>query len=706
MHGLLLFPYGLTNGLLFLAAGIAFAAGLQNLVLAACGHRRAIHLHFSMLCILVALFLCADAALYATTSVQSVAAILRFRVTVSLIFLPFFVAFLASYTYQRNYAPWIALISVICGCLVMVNLTMTPYSLRFTSLAFGPPIQMPWGESLKSYTGQISFWNVPLRALFASSMAWGIYRAWVMHRIGKQRTSLLLAGALAMMFMGLLAGALIELGYLQTIYPVGPAFLSMILFMDVALSLDLIRANRSLSATTNELIQRMELQQKAEERARHVTAHDLLTNLPNRFTFVEALDVQLNDAEHAGKHGAVILFGLDNFRVVNEVLGHHVGDDFLRQVAKRVGGLDVTGGQLFRVADDEFALLLECADCDIVDVQSRAWRCAEQCMASINLPFLHNGEALRLGSCAGITHFPVSGDSPAFILQRADLALQNAKAFGKGRIQFFEPDMQAAVSVRMKLEQDMQNGLNRGEFVVYFQPQVSPQGEVLGAEALLRWRHPHLEHVSPATFIPIAEQSGVICSIGEWVLRQVCEQIRAFDHAVPEFKGHISVNVSAQHFMRQDYEEEVRRCIAMHGTDAQRLTLEITESAFIRGMDEAIAKINALRSMGIGFSIDDFGTGYSSLSYLRRLPVDELKIDQAFIRNLDNDDRDVHLVETIVMIGEHMGMRVVAEGVESRSQAELLGKLNCWALQGYHLARPMTGPDFIDWLSARTEAVA
>jgi EAL domain-containing protein (putative c-di-GMP-specific phosphodiesterase class I) len=246
----------------------------------------------------------------------------------------------------------------------------------------------------------------------------------------------------------------------------------------------------------------------------------------------------------------------------------------------------------------------------------------------------------------------------------------------------------------------MRTALDRGEFIVYFQPQISFSGEVVGAEALLRWQHPEKGMILPTIFIPIAERSGLIRQIGDWVLQQVCEEIKLLGRSIPAYQGHLSVNVSILQFMQSNYESSVQRQLTNSGINAKRLMLEITESTFIHDVDDAISKINSLRAKGLRFSIDDFGTGYASLSYLRKLPVDELKIDQAFIKNLGTDLRDTHLVETIIDIAKCMGLQVVAEGVESKSQKDALEAMDCWAFQGYYLAEPMDKPSFHDWLES------
>jgi EAL domain-containing protein (putative c-di-GMP-specific phosphodiesterase class I) len=334
----------------------------------------------------------------------------------------------------------------------------------------------------------------------------------------------------------------------------------------------------------------------------------------------------------------------------------------------------------------------------MLEAGTQARRVARKLIDSLSHPFFIEGRTLSIGASVGIVLFPEGSETKTEIFQRADMALYRAKSLGRGGIQLYASGMQAESNEQLELERDMRAALERSEFAVYFQPQISFSGNVVGAEALLRWKHPHKGMILPTVFIPIAERSGLIRQIGEWVLQQVCEEIMHLGQTVPAYKGHLSVNVSISQFMQSNYESSVQRQLEKSGIDAEKLMLEITESTFIHDVDDAISKINSLRSQGLRFSIDDFGTGYASLSYLRKLPVDELKIDQAFIKSVGTDLRDTHLVETIIDIAKSMGLQVVAEGVETESQRRALESMNCWAFQGNLIAAAMDRRSFHDWL--------
>jgi diguanylate cyclase (GGDEF)-like protein len=467
--------------------------------------------------------------------------------------------------------------------------------------------------------------------------------------------------------------------------------------MNVALALEAQDRNRALKASSIELQQKIAQIYGTKDRLRKMAYHDFVTGLPNRAKLQEMLS---ECAAHKSGKGALILLDLDDFRTINDVLGHDFGDRLLRAIAARLLELEQAGGRshLLHVGGDEFVVLLPEADADVAAAELEAQRLTRHNLAALNAPFLINGHSLTISASAGIALFPDGDESQGELLQRASMALQRAKSLGRGSIQLYAAEMRREVRERLQLERDIPAGLERGEFIMHFQPQVDFAGEIVGAEALLRWRHPQHGWISPAQFVDVAEQSGLITQMGDWALQHACRQIKAWEQSLPSFSGHVSVNVSAWQFQRSDFREAVRRHLRASDIDPSRLTLEITETAFLRDLDRAVATIKSLKSDGVGFSIDDFGTGYASLSSLGRLPVDELKIDQSFIRKLGSDMRDTHLVETIINIGRCLDLRVVAEGVESDSQKSTLRALHCWALQGYYLARSMTAEAFADWL--------
>ncbi|MGZ5818049.1 MAG: EAL domain-containing protein [Burkholderiaceae bacterium] len=689
---------GATIIILLMSVGITLHASMQAVIFALMGKRKWQYLIFSVLSLIAAGYLFTETLYYTSSSIARAAFWLQCQVALSIFFIPVFFSFVALYTNQKNFIDWLLVLGVVSGCLLLINFTMAPYSLHYSSLEAMAPLVLPWGERLVAYTGRINSWNILLRAIISSTFIWAIVRTWIMFQRGRQRSSLLLAFSITLIFLGSFVGMAIDFGYVQFFYLSGLSFLGLVMFMSVAMGLEIRDQNRTLRTTAENLHQQVELHRLAEERIKHMAYHDFLTNLPNRAMLQEALTSTLSHLERVGRKGAVIMFGLDDFKMINDILGHDIGDKLLRQVASRLLATLNKGETLARLGGDEFILLLPDTGSDMEEAGAQARRVARRLIGTLSHPFAIEGRSVEIGASAGIVLFPEATETKTEIFQRADMALYRAKSYGRGGIQLYASGMQAESNEQLELERDMRTALDRGEFMVYFQPQISFAGKVVGAEALLRWQHPQKGIILPANFIPIAERSGLIRQIGDWVLQQVCEEILVLGQSMPSYQGHLSVNVSILQFMQSNYESSVQRQLTTSGIDAKKLMLEITESTFIHDVDDAISKINYLRSKGLRFSIDDFGTGYASLSYLRKLPVDELKIDQAFVRNLGTDLRDTHLVGTIIDIAKCMGLQVVAEGVETESQKNALEAMDCWAFQGYYLAAPMDKPAFHDWL--------
>jgi diguanylate cyclase (GGDEF)-like protein len=690
--------------ILLMSVGITFHAAMQAIIFALMGKRKWLYFNFSAMSLIAGGYLLVETLYYDSASAAQAAHLLQWQVAFGLCFLPAFFSFVAMYTSQKKSEVWVWVLSALSLCLLAVNFSITPYSLHFSSLESAHLLQLPWGETLTAYMGRISRWNFITRVLISAVFIWAISRSVILFRRGRQRSSLLLAFALTFLFLGSLVGMAIDFGNFSIFYMEGLSFLGLVIFMSVALGLEIRDQNRMLRSTAENLRQQVELHRLAEERIKHMAYHDFLTNLPNRAMLQELLSAALIRTSQTARKGAVIMLGLDDFKTINDILGHDIGDRLLRQASSRfLACLEQKGATLARFGGDEFMLLLQDAGLDMKEAGINARLTAQKLIDALSHPFVIEGRTVEVSASAGIVLFPEAAETKTEIFQRAEMAMYRAKSQGRGVIQLYASGMQAESNELIELERDMRTALDHDEFVVYFQPQMTFAGEIVGAEALLRWRHPRKGMIMPTVFIPIAERSGLIRQIGEWVLRQACEEIQLLGKSMPAYRGHLSVNVSILQFMQSNYENSVQRQLTMSGINANRLMLEITESTFIHDVEDAISKINQLRAKGLRFSIDDFGTGYASLSYLRKLPVDELKIDQAFIKNLGTDLRDTHLVETIIEIAKYMGLQVVAEGVETEPQKSALAAMDCWAFQGHFLAAPMDRNTFHDWLKAWLE---
>ncbi|HEY4318785.1 MAG TPA: EAL domain-containing protein [Herbaspirillum sp.] len=432
----------------------------------------------------------------------------------------------------------------------------------------------------------------------------------------------------------------------------------------------------------------------AEQKIQRLAFYDSLTQLPNRLLLLERLQQAISVANSQQRVGALLFIDLDNFKNLNDTLGHDKGDLLLKQVAQRLTACLRENDTVARLGGDEFVLLLEDLSADPGQAAAQAELIGHKIIGSFNLPFYLDSYEYFSTPSIGVTLFNDAVCSVDELLKRADIAMYQAKACGRNAMRFFDPGMQAVVSARAELEADMRHGLLENEFILHYQPQVLSDGSIVGAEVLLRWQHPRRGLVSPMEFIPLAEDTGLITALGEYVLEAACRQLAAWTTMPGLQQLGLSVNVSAYQFRHPDFVEAALDIIDRSGADPHKLKLELTESLLVADVEEIIAEMSILKARGVGFSLDDFGTGYSSLSYLKRLPLDELKIDQSFIRDVLTDPNDAVIARTIVALGQSLGLAVIAEGVETEAQREFLANNNCHAYQGYLFSKPLPLDEF------------
>jgi diguanylate cyclase (GGDEF)-like protein len=439
----------------------------------------------------------------------------------------------------------------------------------------------------------------------------------------------------------------------------------------------------SLCGISTELTDYLEMQ----SRTHYLAFYDSLTGLPNRRHLMESITAAIEQEEWAVTHSAVFVIDLDNFRLVNDIQGHESGDQLLMSVAEQLRQRLEPGATLARFSSDEFVVLVN----NLGELQTEAAIKAERIARHLleTIASLRNNHSLPISASIGISLFAGSEHSMDSVLQQADMALQQAKRAGRNTLCFFNTEMQTSVLERASLEADLQQALERHELALYYQVQVDHQGVTTGVEALLRWYHPQRGWVSPDMFIPIAEENGLIVPIGHWVLRSACEQLAQWSHQTTYASLSISVNVSSVQFQQLEFIRDVEELLATTQAPPNRLVLEVTESLLMREPVRVRNTMLTLRAKGVRFALDDFGTGYSSLSYLKRLPLDELKIDQSFIRELLTDKTDAAIVDTTILLAVSLGLTVVAEGVEKQEQLDWLKGHGCYRYQGYLLGRPM-----------------
>ena len=430
-------------------------------------------------------------------------------------------------------------------------------------------------------------------------------------------------------------------------------------------------------------------QKRNEQRLRHLAEYDSLTSLPNRVLLLDRMRKAIQTAQRHGHHLAVLFIDLDRFKNINDSLGHAVGDELLRQVAHRLGTLVRSADTVSRLGGDEFVVLLT-----DLDTPGRAASVAAKMLEALAAPFHLDGHELTVTPSIGITVFPEDGDNRDALLKNADTAMYHAKESGRNGYQFFTRELNERAQLRLELESDLRRALARHEFSLTFQPQFDLRsGAVVGAEALVRWHHPERGAIPPDQFIPIAEETGLIVPLGAWILRQACATGRTWrDEGLPEIS--MAVNVSALQVRRGQFDAVVLEALSETAFPPDLLELEVTESALMTNQEHVSTSLGAIQALGVKLAIDDFGTGYSSLGYLKRFKLDKLKIDRSFINGLPDDIEDAHLTRAIIGIGHNLDMTVVAEGVETDAQQELLTQLGCDLAQGYLYAQPLSRTDF------------
>lgn len=434
---------------------------------------------------------------------------------------------------------------------------------------------------------------------------------------------------------------------------------------------------------------------QAEQQIRQLAYYDPLTQLPNRRLLLDRLRQAVTSSERSQKNGALLFIDLDNFKVLNDTKGHDVGDLLLIEVSKRLAAAVRAADTVGRLGGDEFVVMLEDLSLDVGNASHQAEQVGEKILQALGEPYVFSGWEHRSTPSIGICIFGEGGQKVDEILKRADTAMYQAKAAGRNTLRFFDPAMQAALEERTILEVELHSAVAHDELVLHYQLQVDQNRQAVGAEALLRWQHPKRGLIMPVEFISLAEETGMIGAIGMWVLETACRQLKSWENAAVTRHLKIAVNVSARQFRQVDFVEQVTRLVEDMQINPKLLVLELTESLILDNVDDAVTKMQAIKPLGIGFSMDDFGTGQSSLTYLKRLPLNELKIDSSFVRDITTDANDAVIVQTIIGMARNLGLHVIAEGVEDEDQLAFLVKNDCFVFQGYLFGRPVAADEIM-----------
>ena len=446
---------------------------------------------------------------------------------------------------------------------------------------------------------------------------------------------------------------------------------------------------------------------ETEQRIHHLAFFDPLTNLPNRRLLIDRIRQALATSQRNRQHGAVLFIDLDRFKILNDTRGHDVGDRLLVEVARRLRASLREDDTVARLGGDEFVVLLQNLGQQAGSAAGTARLVADKIRQALDAPYDLGGARHQSSSSIGVTLFLGEEQGVDILLKQADVALYEAKAAGRNTSRFFDPQMQEDIEARAELESGLREAIGADALQLHYQPQVDANGRPIGAEALLRWFPASGDAIPPARFIPLAEETNLILPLGEWVVRNACRTLQAWA-AHPELADLVlSINISARQFSQPDFVTQIEETLAVHGIRPDRLMLELTESAVLHDVDDTIARMKHLKKRGVMFALDDFGTGYSSLSHLKRLPVDQLKIDQTFVRDVGVDPEDAAIARTIVALGRMFGVSVIAEGVETQEQLAFLQACQCESYQGYLFGRPMSRTDLEEFVVASlTDRVA
>lgn len=433
---------------------------------------------------------------------------------------------------------------------------------------------------------------------------------------------------------------------------------------------------------------------RAEEQIQHLAFYDPLTLLPNRRLLIDKLQKNLIDNPFNQKYSGLLFIDLDNFKILNDTMGHDKGDILLKEVAHRIVNSLRKTDTVARLGGDEFVVVLHDLSESPVEAQQQIEFIAEKILAALNLPFKFDDYDHHSPASIGATIFVGNNFNIEELLKQADMAMYQAKAAGRNIMTFFKPAMQEAISSRVEMEADLRRGIAKNEFVLYYQPQINQKGHVYGAEALIRWIHPVKGLVPPMKFIPLAEETGLILELGNWVLEEACRQLVIWSKDPKTAHLTLAINVSIRRFQQPDFVDHVLQVLGSSGAKPEQLKLELTESILVTNMEDTIQKMQLLKGYGVQFSLDDFGTGYSSLAYLKRMPLQQLKIDQSFVRDMLSSNNDAIISKTIINLAQSLDLEVIAEGVETIEQQVFLLQNGCLFYQGYFFSKPIPVKEF------------
>ena len=593
------------------------------------------------------------------------------------------IGFITVHMRLRNQRKLLLFMGLLIGAMLILALRMAPDE-HFSAQYQLSLMHFPWGEQLSAIQGEISLRTLIGRLVLITILSWSLFRAIIKHAAEDRLAALIIGLGLIFLMASVVFGILIESALLDFVYPGGfgyIAFVTMALYLIVR---ELKVSQKQLSHTSAALLHEQGQHQQAQQEVEHLSYNDPLTNLPSRAGLFRLIEETIASSQQETTVFAMLHIDIDRFDVINDTLGPHLGDQLLRHSSQRIRNLLQEPDFVARINADEFICIIHGPV-----VAATAGQLATAIHDVLRAPFEIDSHTLHITASIGIALFPDDAKTAHDLLVCADLATREAKRLGRNRTEIFHHELNSAIHERMDLGNALRVALAQRQFELYFQPQVEADGGALiGLEALIRWNRPENGMISPDRFIPLAEEMRLIEAIGAWVIDETCRILALWrDAGMPDVR--ISINLSTQQLRQNDLIDIVCTALERHQISGAALEFEITESMVMDDQSLCIAQLQRLKALGISLAIDDFGTGYSSLAYLKRLPIDTLKIDRVFVRDIDTNPNDKAICAATISMAQALGLNTVAEGVETNTQALLLRKLGCQRFQGYFYARPI-----------------
>ncbi|MBV2235573.1 MAG: bifunctional diguanylate cyclase/phosphodiesterase [Sterolibacterium sp.] len=602
------------------------------------------------------------------------------------------IGFLVIYTRLRHWRAFLTISGVLFAIMMTLTIQMPPGG-RFVGEYHSVILTFPWGERLQMLRGELSNSSLIGRATFFALFFWGFYRAAIPYAKEDRTGSLVISLGLLVLILSTALGGLIETGTLRFVYFGNYGYIFLVLLALYLVVREILASNNRLKLMASALRNELDSHRETRKEVQHLSFNDKLTDLPSRAGLFNLIHKPIARAKQQHSQFAMLHIDLDRFDVINDTLGPSVGDQLLRSVSQRLQTLLEGDDFAARMSADEFIVIV-----NDQPAAAEAVRLADAVHEVLRESFIIEQHTLHVTASIGIALYPDDADSAETLLVAADLATREAKRQGRNCTRFFRRELDEAIRERLHVGNALRTALTEQQFELYFQPQINAQdGRVTSLEALIRWHHPDSGLIEPGRFIPIAEEMHLISDVGAWVIDESCRLLAGWrDAGIHDIR--VAINLSTQQLHQSELLTTVSDALSRHGLTGKDLELEITESMVMEDPDFCIEQLRQLSALGIRLAMDDFGTGYSSLSYLRRLPIDTLKIDRSFVRDIEINDNDAAICATTISMANTLGLDTVAEGIETEVQASRLRELQCDRFQGYLYARPMPAPAITDFL--------